>query len=172
LTIIFKPKTVNELKQFANKFKALSRVIPKLQTFALERAGDEVLIDIHNEMKSKEFSEKIIETTYVGPIDITQGKEASIHFISDYVADNGFDVGEAREEGTFDHPIIPKPGNKTGKLWWVDPKTGRLLSSKGHWVSGLERFLIVETTIAKDKNKAKNSYENNIVNSYRSVLGV
>ncbi len=172
MTIIFKPKTVNELKQFAKKLRALSRIIPKLQTLALERTGDVVLVDIHKEMQAKEFSQKIIDSTFVGPIKIIQGKEAAIHFISDHVADDGFDVGEAREEGTVDHPIFPKSGNKTGKVWWIDPNTGRLLSSKGHWVSGLERFLIVEITIAKDKNKAKNSYEENIVKSYKTVLGV
>lgn len=170
MTIIFKPKTVNELKQFTKKLKALSRTIPKLQTLALERAGDEVLADIHKEMQAKEFSEKIIETTYVGPIKITQGKEAAIHFISDYVADNGFDVGESREEGTDDHFIAPK---KKKSLSWIDKKTGRrIFDPVGDWVSGTERFLIVETTIAKDKEKAKNSYENNIVNSYKQVLGV
>lgn len=169
MTTIFKPKTVNELRQFTNKLKALSRTIPKLQELALERAGDEVLSDIHKEMEGKEFSQKIIETTYVGPIEITQGKQAAIHFISDYVADNGFDVGEAREEGTDDH-FIPR---KKKVLSWIDPKTGRrIFDPVGHFVSGIERFLIVETTIAKNKIKAKNSYENNIVNSYKQALGV
>ena len=169
MTIIFKPKTVNELRQFVNKLKSLSRTIPKLQTLALERAGDEVLADIHKEMEAKEFSEKIIESTFVGPIKITQGKEAAIHFISDHVADNGFDVGESREEGTDDH-FIPR---KKKILSWIDPKTGRrIFDPVGHWVSGTERFLIVETTIAKDEQKAKNIYEDNIAKSYKTTLGV
>lgn len=169
MAIIFKPKTLAEYKQFTKKLKTLSRIIPRIQEISLEISGEEVLADIHNEMQAKEFSPKIIDTTYVGPIEITQGKEASIHFISDYVAENGFDVGEAREEGTDDH-FIPR---KKKVLSWIDPKSGsRVFDPVGHWVSGLERFLIVETTIAKDQEKAKNSYENNILKSYRKVLGV
>ena len=170
MTRIFKPKNLNELKQFVNRLKALSRTIPKIQERALERTGDEaVLGDIHREMEAKGFSKKIIESTYVGPIEITQGKQAAIHFISDYVADDGFDVGEAREEGADDH-FIPR---KKKVLSWIDPKTGRRkFDPVGHYVSGLPRFLIVETVIAKNKEKAKDSYENNIVNSYTQALGV
>lgn len=163
-------KTVNELKQLIDKFKALERTMPTLQLRALEKAADEAIIsDIHREMETQNFSKKIIETTFIGPIEVVQGQSATIHIISDYVPDNGFDVGEAREEGTKDHfiPVTKKP------LSWIDPKTGRrLYDAKGHFVSGLPRLLIIERTIDRNQQKVKTAYENNIVSSYNQVLGV
>lgn len=168
-----KIKTVAELKAFTGKLRALQRTMTLLQKTALERSADEtVLSDIHRDMESQNFSKKIIETTYVGPIQIVQGKSATIHFISDYVPDNGYDVGKSREEGSRDHMIIPLPGNKTGKLWWIDPRSGRLLNSKGHMVKGHVRYLTIERNIAKNTLKMQEAYENNIATSYRQVLGV
>lgn len=165
-----KIRNVKELKQFVNKLLALSRTLPLIQKRALERTADEALLgDIHREMETKGISKKIIETTYVGPIEITQGKVVAIHIISDYVADNGFEVGTAREEGTQDH-FIPR---KKKILSWIDSRSGRrVFDPKGHMVSGLPRLLIIERTIAKNKQKVQDSYENNIVTAYRQALGV
>jgi len=171
MTQIIQIKTVNELKQFTSKLKSLSRTISTLQLRALEKTGDEVILsDIHKEMETKGISKKIIETTYVGPIDIVQGKVATIHIISDYTPDNGFDVGKAREDGTTDHMI--KPVTKKA-LSWIDGATGkRRFDSVGHMVSGLPRLLIIERIIQKNKQKAQNSYEKNIISSYKQALGV
>lgn len=168
---IIKIKTVNELKQFTSKLKSLERTMSTLQLRALEKTGDEAILnDIHKEMETKEISKKIIETTYVGPIDIVQGKVAVIHIISDYTPDNGFDVGKAREEGTTDHMI--KPVIKKALLWIDGVTGGKKFDSVGHIVSGLPRLLIIERIIQKNKQKAQNSYEKNIISSYKQVLGI
>jgi len=171
LTKIIKIKTTNELKQFTNKLKSLARIMSTLQLHALEKTADEsILNDIHKEMETQKISKKIIETTYVGPINIVQGKSATIHIISDYTSDDGFDVGKAREEGTKDHMV--KPVQKKA-LSWIDGSTGkRRFDSKGHMVSGLPRLLIIEKAISKNKQKIKDSYEKNIVSSYKQILGV
>lgn len=171
MTKTIQVKSVNELKQLIDKFKTLERTIPTLQKRGLEKAADEaILSDIHKEMETQGFSKKIIETTFVGPIDVVQGQSAEIHIISDYVPDNGFDVGEAREEGTKDHMIKPV---KKKALSWIDPRTGRRrFDSVGHMVSGLPRLLIIERTIDRNKQKVKTAYENNIVSSYKQTLGV
>jgi len=166
-----KVTTVSELRQLIKKFEALKRMMPTIKKNALARAADEALLtDIHREMEAAGISKKIIETTYVGPIEVIDGKVARVHIISDYVPDNGFDVGEAREEGTDDHKIKPLPGNKTGKVWWVDPRTGKLLNSPGHMVSGLPRLLIVEKTLLRNSGKFADAYFNNIGAAYSQAL--
>lgn len=170
-------RTTSDLRNLAKKFEALSRTIPTIQKFAVEKAADEaVLTEIHREMEAQGISKKIIETTYVGEIEIIDGVVVRVHIISDYVAEDvgygEFDVGEAREEGTDDHKIMPLPGNKTGKLWWIDPKTGNLRNSRGHWVSGLPRLLIVETTILKNQSKFADAYFENISSAYSQALRV
>lgn len=147
--------------------------MPSIQKTALERAADEtILTEIHREMESKGISKKIIERTYVGKTEIINGVVVRVHIISDYISDSGFDVGEAREEGTRDHMIKPKSSNKTGKIWWISPNTGKLLSSKGHMVNGLPRLLIVEQTIQKNQSKFADSYFNSISSAYTQALGV
>lgn len=171
MTQTIRIRTVNELKQFTNKLKSLERTMSTLQLRALEKTADEIILnDIHREMETKGISKKIIETTYVGSIDIVQGKSATIHIISDYTPDNGFDVGKAREEGTADHMV--KPITKKS-LSWINNNNGkRMFDSVGHIVSGLPRLLIIERIIQKNKQKSQESYEDNIIISYRQTLGV
>lgn len=163
--------TVSELKALIKKMESLKRIMPVLQKFALEKAADEtILTEIHRQMEAEGISKKIIETTFVGKTEIIDGKIARVHIISNYVPDNGFDVGEAREEGTDDHMIKPV---KKKALSWIDPKTGRRrFDSIGHMVSGLPRLLIVERTILKNQSKFADAYFNNISTSYNQALGV
>lgn len=162
-------KSLSDLKQLIKKFEALQRTMPIIRKNALERAADEALLtDIHREMEAAGISKKIIETTYVGNTEIIDGKVARVHIISDYVPDNGFDVGEAREEGTDDHMIKPV---KKKALSWIDPKTGkRIFDPIGHMVSGLPRLLIVERTLLRNESKFADAYFNNIGAAYNQAL--
>lgn len=162
-------KSVSDLKRLIQKMEALQRMMPHLQKVALQRAADEtVLTEIHREMESKGISKKIIEKTYVGNIEVIDGVVARVHIISDYISDSGFDVGEAREEGTRDHMI--KPVNKKA-LSWINPSTGkRIFDPIGHMVSGLPRLLIIEQTIEKNKSKFADSYFDSISSSYTQAL--
>ena len=159
--------SIAQLKALNSKLKNLSVMIPTLQKSALEDAAHEtVLDDIHNEMRQNNFSEKIIDATFVGPIQ-SQQKKATIHFISDYVSDDGFDVSNAREEGTVDHIVRPKkPG---GVLRWTS-KTGEITYRKFARVTGLKRLLIIEKNINNNQQSFKAIYDDNIVSSINQVL--
>lgn len=159
--------TLAELKSFRNKIRSLRGSISRTSMINIERAADEaILTDIHRAMEMKNFSKKIIDATNVGDIQLTQNS-LKVHFISDYVSDDGFDVSNAREEGTTDHMI--RPINKK-YLSWVDPNTGKRRFSKGHVVSGMERLLIIERTINRNQQKFRDTLERANIQSNRSAL--
>lgn len=166
-----KISSVSELKNLTKKMEALQRTLPFIQKIALEKAADETLLtEIHRQMETEGISKKIIETTYVGDTEIIDGSVARVHIISDYVPDNGFDVGEGREEGTKDHMIRPV---KKKALFWIDKNTGKKrFDPIGHIVSGLPRLLIVERTLLKNKSKFADAYFENISAAYSQALGV
>ena len=103
---------------------------------------DLVLKEIHNRMEQKYFHKKIIQTTRLGKITIESNGDIEYEIISDYESEDGFDVAAAHEEGTKRHFIKPV---KKMALHWV---SGYIhLFSRGHWVRGLVRNLIIEKTI-------------------------
>jgi len=163
-------RTLSELKAFNQKLRALSANIIPLQKKALERAADEaVLTGIHTDMESNDFSKKIIDKTFVGSIEqTTQG--AKIHFISEYVSDSGFDVSNAREEGTFHpNPTLPIKGKS---LSWIDKQSGKRIFRKKSHPSGIKRLLIIETNINKNEKAFQDSYEKQIAASLNQMVGV
>lgn len=159
--------TLAELKSFRNKIRSLRGSISRTSIINIERAADEsVLTDIHREMEQRNFSKKIIDATSVGEIQLTQNS-LKVHFISDYVSDDGFDVSKAREEGTTDHMI--RPINKK-YLTWIDPDSGKRLFSKGHVVSGMDRLLIIERVITRNQEKFRDSLDRANIQSNRQAL--
>lgn len=165
-------RNITQLKTLNQKLRSVVATLPTLQMKALERAADEaVLTDIHTDMESNNFSPKIIDRTFVGPIEVLSGnKGAKIHFISDFVADTGFDVSNAREEGTRDHDVFPKkPG---GFLTYIDPNTGKRVFSRHTHPSGIERLLIIEKNIAKNQQRFIDVYEQQIVSSLNQMVTV
>ena len=137
----------------------------------MERAADEaVLTAIHRDMETNNFSKKIIDRTFVGSVDVTdQGKKITVDFISDYIADTGFDVSKAREEGTSNHDVRPtKPG---GVLRWAE-KTGGILFRNKSRPKGIERLLMIEITLQKNQTTINEKISENIADSARRVLGV
>jgi len=162
-------RTISELKAFNQKLRAVSANISTLQKKALERAADEaVLTSIHTDMESNQFSKKIIDKTFVGPIEQTPNG-AKIHFISDFVSDSGFDVSSGREEGTRDHDVFPK--NPNGWLKYIDQNTGKTVFRKHTHPSGIKRLLIIETNIDKNEQAFKDSYEKQIASSLNQMVG-
>jgi len=160
-------KTLAELQTFRNKIRSLRGSIVRTRQINIEHAADEaVLTDIHRTMEMNNFSKKIIQATFVGPIEINN-RVLKVHFISDYVPDNGFDVSKAREEGTTDHMI--RPVNKK-YLSWIDPNSGKRRFSLGHVVSGIERLLIIGRTISRNTEKFRDSLERANINSNRQAL--
>ena len=160
-------KTLAELKSFRNKIRSLRGNLSRTTKINIERAADEaILTDIRRTMEMNNFSKKIIDATNVGNIELTQNS-LKVHFISDYVSDGGFDVSNAREEGTTDHMI--RPINKK-YLSWIDPNSGKRRFSLGHIVSGMERLLIIERTINRNKEKFRDSLERSNIQSNRQAL--
>ncbi len=133
----------------------------------MERAADEaVLTSIHGDMETNNFSKKIIDRTFVGDTSIDD-KKIIVHFISDYVSDDGFDVAKAREEGTKDHDVFPKKAG--GWLTWID-KTGKRIFRRHSHPSGIKRLLIIKNNINSNKQKFLNSYKKEISSKLQQVL--
>ena len=162
-------RTISDVKKLNKKLKSVIVTLPTLRKFALERAADEaVLTGIHRDMETNNFSPKIIDRTFVGSVDVTNnGKKITVHFISDFVADDGFDVSSAREEGTRDHDVFAKPG---GWLTYIDPDTGKRIFRKHTHPSGIQRLLIIENNINSNKQKFINSYAKEISSKLEQVL--
>jgi len=158
-----------ELKAFQQRIRTLAAAFPLIQSNAvLEVAQNDILEQMKAKMRLNDFSEKIIDATFVGPIVSTPDK-VQVHYISNYEADTGFDVSNAREEGTRDHFIKPK--KRGGTLRW-EAADGSIAYSKGHQVSGIERLLIIERTIKENEAEVTTEYGQSLADVASKVLGV
>jgi len=162
--------SVAQLKVFQKKIQILQNVLPTLQKQALDKvANEDVLEEIHSKMRLNNFSEKIIDATFVGKTQKI-GSILRTHFISNYVdPKTGFDVSQGREEGTTDHTIRPKKDG--GVLRWIS-KGGAPLFRKFARVKGIERLLIIEKTVNKAQNEAVTNFQNNLASISSKILGV
>ena len=158
----------DEMIDIAFKATRFQMVYPSFRIdLAQKLANDIILREIHDRMKSKGFSQKIIDSTHVTVVNVDDHTgRITIRATSDYEAEKEdgtkFDVAKAREEGTTRHWVGPKkPG---GVLAWpsAGPFSGRsrvaifakrfsntagkFLFSKGHYVSGIKEERIVRDT--------------------------
>jgi len=160
--------TLAELKSFRNKIRSLRGSIGRTTKINIERAAKEgVLTDIHRTMQMNNFSKKIIDATSVGDIQLTQNS-LKVHFISDYVSDDDFDVSKAREEGTT-HPNPTFPTKKKS-LKFIDTRTGKTIFRRKSHPSGIERLLIIERTINRNQLKFRDSLDQANIQSNRRAL--
>ncbi len=159
---------VHQLQNLQSKLRILKAVIPTIQKNAVTNASDDVLKEIKITMKQENFSKKIIDATFLGRID-KAGTILKQHFISDYVSETGFDVSNAREEGTRDHDVRPR--KRGGVLRWAE-KTGDILFRKKSRPKGIERLLIIERTLQKNQSTINEKISENIADSARRTLGV
>lgn len=104
---------------------------------------EEILQPIKREMKSFGYSDKIIKGTTIENVIITNEGFLQFDVVSEYNADNGFDVAKGREEGTKDHFI--KPVTKKALSWIVGGFIRAF--SKGHWVKGFTKSNIIKKTL-------------------------
>lgn len=162
--------SVAQLKSLQKRIRVLRNVLPTLQKQAVDKfANEQVLDEIHSKMKFNNFSEKIIDATFVGKTEKV-GRILRTHFISNYVApENGFDVSKGREEGTRDHTIRPR--NPDGVLR-IPLKNGKIIFRKFARVKGIERLLIIKKTVTQAQNEAIVSIRNNLSTTYSKILGV
>jgi len=161
-------RTPEDITRVQIKLRALKALLPRLEVVATERASEDILDEIHSKMKVKNFSKKIIDATFVGKT-VRAGSILKQHFISNYESDTGFDVSVAREEGTRTHIVRPKKPN--GVLRWF-AKTGEPIFRKFARPKGIERLLIIEKTLATNKENFKKKVADNLAESIQKVLGV
>ena len=163
--------SVVQLKVFQKKIQILQNVLPTLQKQALDKvANEDVLEEIHSKMRLNNFSEKIIDATFVGKTQ-KMGSILRTHFISNYVdPKTGFDVSKGREEGTASG-VERRPKKPEGVLRWVG-KAGNIIFRKFSRPKGIERLLIIEKTVNKAQNEAVTNFQNNLSSIYSKILGV
>ena len=120
-----------------------SMTYPRFVEITATRIVNEVILDkIHDRMRELNFSEKIIERTFIDNVKVDTEGFMEHEVISDYEAEGGFDGAVAREEGTKDHfiaPLIKKA------LSWI--KAGVRFFSFGHWVKGFDKSDVVKKTV-------------------------
>ena len=159
----------SDLQKLQSKVRILKAVLPTIQKNAVKNASDDVLKEIKRKMKQEKFSIKIINATFLGKTD-RAGSIMKQHFISNYVADTGFDVSDAREEGTT-HPNSTFPKKPGGVLRWI-AKSGDVIFRKKSHPKGMERLLIIEKTLKESQTTINEKISENIADSARRVLGV
>lgn len=161
--------SVAELKIFQSKIRALKNTLPQLQKIAFEKSNNDILLNaIKTEMSANDFSDKIINTTFIGKIEQNEGK-LKAHVISEFQSDTGFDVANAREEGTTQpNPIRPKSPDGALK---IPVGEGGFIFRKSSRPSGMPRLLIIERNIKKFKNLVTDNYNSNLADAISKFLG-
>ena len=119
-------------------------------------------------MAANDISQKIIEKTFISKITKTANR-LKLHVITNYTAENGFDVANAREEGTV-HQNTIKPRKNDGALK-IPISGGDFIFRKSTRRSGMARLLIIERNIKKLKNTIKEYYQENVAASVSKFLG-
>lgn len=168
-------RNINDLKILQAKLRSLKNTLPELQKIAFEKSANDVLLEsIKTEMAANGVSQKIIEKTFVSKVTKTANR-LKLHVISNYVADNGFDVANAREEGTVHQKPI-RSRNNDGAL--KIPVSGGGGGGGGGFIfrksarpSGMPRLLIIERNIKKLQNSIKENYQENVAASVSKFLG-
>lgn len=161
----------------ATRFRML---YPTFRIEVTKQLLDNIMLKaIKKEMKQKKFSQKIIDSTYIriDGVDTATG-EVMYTVVSDYKVESKYgkyDVAKGREEGTSRHwiePIFAKAlhwlsgGPQSGRSRVAifakrhDNKKGQDLFSKGHYVSGIPEYRIIqrarqrlEPRVQKEVNK-------------------
>lgn len=124
-----------------------------LQT--LSNLVNQLIIDeIHARMRSANYSQKIIERTFLERIEFVPNGEAEIHIKSDYHSESGFDVSEAREKGTAGHRV--EPVNVEALSFLIN---GHRVFSKGHFVSGIIGSHIMENVIQQNSSLVQSEFQ-------------
>ena len=140
----------------------LESVDMNIEDFAIKNItelANKIIIDrIHEKMRAANYSKKIIDRTFLAGVEIKQNR-AIIHVISDYTAENGFNVADAREKGTKKHRIEPKNSRKSSVAGLSDgPQAlafifnGKLVFSMGHDVPGIKATHIIRDTMQEDQD--------------------
>lgn len=160
--------SLQELSLLQAKFRALKGIFPTVQQNAIDDVAQEILDDIHTDMAKEEFSEKIIDATFVGRTD-DFGDFKRVHFISNYVSDDGFPVSEGREEGTAPGP--ERTPKQAESLKWK-AQYNQPIFRKTSRPDGMPRLLIIERNLRENAATASEQVKEKIAETMQKLLGV
>jgi len=116
-----------------------------IQSIAPKIADKEILKPIKSRMKDFGYSQKIIDSTRIENLQISNLGQIIFDVVSDYKSESGFDVAKAREKGTIRHFI--KPVNVKALSFIVGGFIRAF--SKGHWVKGITASNVIEKTVSE-----------------------
>lgn len=139
-----------------------------IEETAKQIIDEEILQPIKTEMKKFGYSEKIINETSIENLLVTDSGFLQFDVVSDYEADNGFDVAKAREEGTKDHFIKPV---KAKALSWIVGGFIRAFS-KGHWVKGFPKSNIIKKTLEMNFTVAQERLDHEGIKFFNQTVAV
>lgn len=116
---------------------------PRFLEITATRIANEIILDaIHQRMRARKYSPKIIDRTFIEKVKIDKSGTMSFDVVSDFKSEKGFDVAKAREEGTFG--VFVKPVFKKF-LKWIDNGVARF--SLGHFRRGITASDIIDLTV-------------------------
>ena len=126
---------------------ALERFRMKYPEWRLKHArklvNEIILSKIKESMAEAGYHEKVIRETRVRDVTVDAQGTITYQIVSDYTTDDGFNVGDAMEDGTRRHFVAPRfrKALRWGNVKWI--------FSKGHFVRGIRRHKIIERTIRR-----------------------
>ena len=136
-------KTKEDLDKLVFIMVRLEMQYPQfIKTQATKIANEEILDRVHQGMRTFNYSEKIIERTFLDNVKVDTDGFIEFDLISDYQSESSFDVAVAREKGTRRHFIAPVAA---AFLSWI--ANGIRLFSRGHWVKGITRSNVIDKTV-------------------------
>jgi len=168
MTFTIKLKTIEDIKRFRTKIKSMELQFIQFNATTLRRLANEIITaKIHENMRRADFSEKIIDGTFLDNIELTSKSKTRLYFRSEYYADSGFDVAVAREDGTDDHDVVAGPG----KSLPIPTPQGIIFRKKSH-PSGIPALHIVSDTTKNLKPSLQTDFDREKKTWIQKNLGV
>ena len=160
-------RTIDDIERFRTKITGLKIQLFTFQATTLRKFAEIIILDqIHQNMRSAGFSEKIIEGTFLDNIELIGRTKARLFFRSEYFTQTGFDVALAREEGTKKHKIVAGPG-KTLPI----PTSGGLIFRKSAEPDGILALFIVSQTVKQLTEPLQDEFNRQQEQWYQNNLG-
>lgn len=134
---------------------------------AVELLDTELLGRIKVFMNQKGYDDKIIESTRLENIQLSmEDGQITFDVVSDYKTEENFDVSKAREKGTKRHFI--RPIKKLALSWVI---FGVRFFSRGHWVMGIERTLLIQNTVERTMPLIQQKLDQATAQFFSDVMG-
>lgn len=114
-----------------------------VRNIAPKIADEEILTPIHSRMRDFGYSQKIIDSTRIENLQISNTGQIQFDVVSDYKSEKNFDVAKGREKGTV--AVFVKPIFKKALSFIAGGFTRAF--SKGHVRPGIRASNVIEFTV-------------------------